>query len=146
MGRGSATLYHMAEVDTKGQATQTIEAVKLLADWAKWLITIETTAIAAVALVTTVRDPYTRGAVSVLASGAVFFFVLSIISATLLLRSLPGIMQTIEPSQSIWETEDSNAMISGFNTLALVRLESTFFGIGLLLIGALLIEKIMVWP
>ena len=136
----------MTEIDTKGRATQTIEAVKLLADWAKWLITIETTAIAAVALVSTVHDPYTRGVVSVLASGAVLCFVLSIISATLLLRSLPGIMQTIEPSQSIWETEDSNAMISGFDTLALAKLESTFFGTGLLLIGALLIAKIMVGP
>ena len=136
----------MAEIDNRGQATQTIEAVKLLADWAKWLITIETTAIAAVALVSTVHDPYTRGAVSVLACGAVVCFVVSIISATLLLRSLPGIMQTIEPSQSIWRTEDSNAMVSGFDTLALVRIESTFFGIGLLLIAVLLIEKIMVWP
>ena len=144
--RSGANLYDMTQTDTKTEATQAVEAVKLLADWAKWLVAIETTAIAVVAFVATMHDPYIRGMASVLASGAVFCFASSVIAATLLLRSLPGIMQTIKPGQNIWDTEDAAGLTLGCSTSALMKIESTFFGIGLLLVAAILILKIMVWP
>ena len=92
-------------MDQQQQAMQNIEAVKLLSDFAKWLVTIETTAIAAVGYVLTFHDPHWRLPTSLLACSAVISFAVSILFATLLLRSLPGVVQTIQPGQDIWATQ-----------------------------------------
>lgn len=89
-------LYHPETIE------QTIEAVKLLADWAKWLITIETTAVAAIAFSMSIRDAYSQGMARAIGAFAMVFFTISIIFATLLFRSLPGVMQAFGLGRIFW--------------------------------------------
>lgn len=60
-------------MDQQQQATQNIEAVKLLSDFAKWLVTIETTAIAAVGYVLTFHESHWRLPTSVLLAAGLAF-------------------------------------------------------------------------
>lgn len=125
------------------QESRAVESVKLLSDFAKWLVTIGTTAVAGLSYVLTVHDPFAHGFVRALACGAVVAFIASILSVTALLRTLPAIMQDLRPGQSIWKTQDKTMMGFSFSTSALASLGSTFFVIGVLLVGVTVIVKVM---
>ena len=123
--------------------SRAVEAVKLLSDYAKWLVTVETTAVAAVGYVLTITDPFTRGFTRILACAAVASFAISILFVTALLRTLPTVMQEIKPGQSIWKTHDKTGMGFSFDTPALATLGSIFFAGGVLLISVTIIEKLL---
>ncbi len=125
------------------ESGQAIEAVKLLGDWAKWLITIEIAAIASIGFGTTVKDAYTQGMIRAFAAAAVFFFTLSISAAALLLLTLPGIAQKIESDQNIWTTSDESGLSLGFSTRSLVTVESIFFALGIVCIALLVVLKVL---
>ena len=124
------------------ERAQTIEAVKLLGDCAKWLITIETAAIAVVAFILNANGPRVQILVSVWTIAIVICFAVSMAAAVLLLRALPGIMQQIEPGESIWTVRDKAGLTLGLTTKRLVLTESVSFVIALMLIVTSLAVKI----
>jgi hypothetical protein len=117
---------------------------KLVSDWAKWLITIETGAIAVVGgLIKLGQSPLTRTE-AVLATAAVVCFLLSIGSAALLPLSLPEIVQSFRPGMNIWLTRDSViGMVLRLGIQEFAILESLFFGLGMVLFSGLIIG--VVW-
>lgn len=123
--------------------TKTIEALKLINDWAKWLITIETGAIALIGSLFTsnkVRGLYLEKVFGML---AVSCFVVSIIAAALLLWTLPEIAQRLKPDENIWMTKDSIAkQLFRLNTQGFAILESLFFILGILSLAALILTVI----
>lgn len=123
--------------------TKTIEALKLINDWAKWLITIETGAIALIGSLFTsnkVRGLYLEKVFGML---AVSCFVVSIIAAALLLWTLPEIAQRLKPDENIWMTKDSIAkQLFRLNTQGFAILESLFFILGILFLAALIFTVI----
>ena len=125
------------------QESRAVEAVKLLSDYAKWLVTVGTTAVAAVSYVLTIGDPFAHGFSRILACGAVAAFAASILCVTALLRTLPTVMQEIKPGQSIWKTHDRSGMGFHFDTSALASLGSVFFVTGVLLISVTVILKLL---
>lgn len=124
------------------QENRAVEAVKLLSDYAKWLVTIETTAVAGLSYILAVNDPFAHGFIRGLACGAVVAFIMSILAVTALLRTLPTIMQDVKPGHSIWKTQDKSGMGFRFGTSTLAALGSTCFVIGVLLVGVTVIVKV----
>src|SRR5688572_29619869 len=108
-----------------------LEALRLVSDWAKWLITIETGAIATIGAIVKGNDAtlQQRG----FATAAVLCFVASICSAAVLLLSLPEVAQTLRPGINIWMTSDSvlNSTF-GLDTQTLATFESLFFAVGII--------------
>lgn len=73
-----------------------MEALKLLSDWSKWLVTIETGAVFAALLKFSETSPGLRGLASfVIAIGAILCFLFSIVSAGRLLYSIPGVVEAL---------------------------------------------------
>jgi hypothetical protein len=71
-------------------------------------------------------------------------FVISIAAAALLLLSLPEIAQTVRPDTNIWLTRDSIiGRVFRMDTQAFAVVESFFFGLGVVLFGALVI--VLAW-
>ena len=113
-----------------------MEVVRLISDWAKWLITIETTVIALIGSLSKslpnaktstgkyINIDYWR----LLATLTILFFLASIASAAFLLLSLPEIALRIQPGMNIWFSKDSAI---GISLQQLAILESMFFGVGL---------------
>ena len=125
--------------------SKNLEALKLISDWAKWLVTIETVAIAIIGSALLATD---RPAVPVLAevfgTVAIGSFLLSIVTAAALLLTLPEIAQNIRADQNIWLTEDSVAgRLFRMNTQAFALVESVFFGLGMILLVAMIV--VIVW-
>ena len=88
-------------------ASNTLDALRFISDWAKWLITIETGALAVIgAIVNGGRVAHVKSA-RLWATAAIINFVASIVSAAVLLISLPEIVQNIRPGINIWLTSDS---------------------------------------
>ena len=123
--------------------TNTLEATRLISDWGKWLVTIETTAIAIIgALFATDHSPVPELA-KVLATLAIGSFLVSIAGAATLLLTLPEIVQNLRPDQNIWLTRDSVAgRLLRMNTQGLALVESVFFGCGLVLVVAMVMVTI----
>ena len=126
-------------------ASNSLEALKLISDWGKWLVTIETAAIAIIGTALISKDrPEVPASAKVLATLAVSSFLISIAAAAMLLLTLPEIAQNVRADQNIWLTEDSVAgRILGMNTQAFALVESVFFGLGLSLLVAMIV--VMVW-
>ena len=127
------------------ETSSSLEAIKLISDWGKWLVTIETAAIAVIgsALLSSDRSAV-HSAAKVLGSLAISSFLISIVAAAALLLTLPEIAQYLKPNQNVWLTEDSVAgRLLGLNTQALALVESVFFGAGLILVVAMIV--VMVW-
>jgi hypothetical protein len=108
-----------------------LEGLKLISDWAKWLITIEAGAIAIIgAIVGTDKAPPPY-LVKVFVTGAIICFLISIVAAALLLLSLPEIAQNLQPRTNIWSTQDSMiGRVFRTNIQGFAILESLFFGLG----------------
>ena len=129
-------------MDENQRETRVVEAVKLLSDYAKWLVTVATTAAAAISYVLTVRDPFAHGFARGIAFGAVISFVVSILLATGLFRSLPSIMLTLKPGQSIWDAKDKSPLALGLSTSQLTSAGTVFFAVGIVLVGVTLLVKL----
>ena len=78
-----------------------LEALKLISDWAKWLITIETGAIAIIGAIVKTDTGAAPESVRVFATGAIVAFVASITAAAVLLLSLPEIAQNLQQGTNI---------------------------------------------
>lgn len=83
--------------------SRTIETAKLLMDWSKWLVTVQTAAITALGFLLKMSDPTKLPGASekipmLLALGAVLCFVVSILHATYLMLFLPAIVERIPES------------------------------------------------
>ena len=117
-----------------------LEGLKLINDWAKWLITIETGAIAIIGAMVRPEKGALSQPVKVLATGAIISYLISIAAAALLLLSLPEIAQKLSTETNIWMTRDSiigrvfRTDIQGFAVI-----ESFFFGLGIVLLSAMII-------
>ena len=84
-----------------------LDGLKLISDWAKWLITIEAGAIAIIGAVARTDKAPPPQLVKVFVTGAIICFLISIAAAALLLLSLPEIVQNLQPRTNIWLTQDS---------------------------------------
>ena len=115
-----------------------LEALKMVADWSKWLITIETGSIAVLGAWVT-KEPHSHeGPVRLLITVALGSFVISIAAAAFLLVSLPEIAQTLPAPTSIWLTRDSGiGQLVNLEQLGIA--ESFFFGLGVVCFAASII-------
>ena len=119
------------------------EAIKLVSDSAKWLVTIETAIITIIGAFFATDQPVQISA-KVVGTFAIGSFTVSIIAAAILLLTLPEIAQSLRSDQNIWLTRDSVAgRLLHLNTQAIALIESIFFGFGLLLIVAMIM--ITIW-
>jgi hypothetical protein len=124
--------------------SNTLEALRLISDWAKWLITIETGAIAIIGTMVKLDKGTVPDITRILATATTICFVISIAAAALLLLSLPEIAQTLRPDTNIWLTRDSIiGRVFRLNTQGFAVLESFFFGLGVVIFSALIVA--MMW-
>lgn len=121
--------------------SSSLEALRLISDWAKWLITIETGAIALIGATLKADGVARSQSARMLASAAIVCFVVSIVAAAVLLLSLPEIAQSIQPGTNIWLTSDSVlGRVFGLDTQTLATFESLFFGFGIVCFAALMLS------
>ncbi len=125
------------------ESTNSMDALKLVSDWSKWLVTIETFAIALLgSLFTTSKVELSKLAKS-LGTTSLVCFVISIVTAAMLLLTLPEIAQNLKSNVNIWMTQDSVAYeMFGFNTQSFAVIESLFFGIGIIMAAGVVISII----
>jgi len=118
--------------------SNSLEAIKLINDWGKWLVAIETAAITVIgALFTTDRSA--PGLAKVFGTLAIGSFLVSIAAAALLLLTLPEIAQNLRADRNIWLTRDSIVGdLLRLNTQGFALVESIFFGCGLILLVAMI--------
>jgi hypothetical protein len=123
---------------------QQMEAIKLLNDWSKWVITIETAAIAGIfAVLKELSSARGSGlwlqicavALNLLLLAAVAAFILSIYNAAQLLYSLPGITEQLPKStkESINEMKDD---YMGKDIFTYEKRQFIWFVTGLVLVAA----------
>ena len=125
-------------------ASNSLEATKLISDWGKWLVTIETAAIALIGAFFSGDVASIHELAKVFGTLAIGSFLVSIAAAAILLLTLPEIAQNLRADQNIWLTRDSVAgRLLRLNTQGLALIESVFFGIGLVLLGAMLL--VVIW-
>lgn len=123
--------------------SNSMEAIKLISDWGKWLVTIETAAIAIIGALFT-ADRSVSVLTKVFGTLAIGSFLLSIAAAAILLLTLPEIAQNLRANQNIWLTRDSVAgALLRMNTQGFALVESIFFGCGLTLLVSMIIA--MIW-
>jgi len=121
----------------------TLEALRMVSDWAKWLVTIETFAIAILGTLFTTDKVSVDKRARLFGSAAIVSFVASICFAAMLLLTLPEIAQTIRPGMNIWLAEDSVAGgLFGINTQGFALIESILFGFGILFSAATILTVI----
>jgi hypothetical protein len=91
---------------------QQTDAIKLIGDWCKWFVAVETFSIAAIGAAFKSDSGWTLTfPVAALCIITVVTFFLSIILAAMALSCLPEAVQDISPDQSVW---DRKANIFGF--------------------------------
>ena len=136
--RVAFVLYHLPMFDT----ANSMDALKLISDWAKWLIAVQTGAIGLIGGLFKPTAAFPKLG-KILVSSALGCFVISIAAAALLLLSLPEIAQTLDGRTNIWLTRDSIiGRVFGANTQAFAFAESLFFGLGVVLIAILIVAAI----
>lgn len=120
-----------------------LDALNLISDWAKWLVAIQTGAIALVGSLFTSDNSPVDLVSKAFGTSAIICFLVSIGAAAILLLSLPEIAQYLSPEQNIWNTRDSLIYRHlRLNTQSFALLESIFFGLGLSCTFAMLIAVI----
>lgn len=124
-------------------ASNAMEGLKLVSDWAKWLITVETAAIGIIGAYLKGNTAVLPRFVKLVSTVAIGSFVISIAAAALLLLSLPEIAQGLDGNVNIWLTSDSIiGRVFGANTQTFATIESFFFGLGVVLLAALIVSAI----
>jgi len=120
-----------------------IEALKMVSDWSKWLVSIETFAIAILGGLFTKDNILLNKKARLYGTCAVLCFATSICFAAMLLLTLPDIVQTLRTSSNIWFTKDSVVgSLIGLNTQDLAVIQSALFGIGVFFSAATIITII----
>jgi hypothetical protein len=123
--------------------SNSLEAIKLISDWAKWLITIETASSAIIGAYFAKGHAPKNYSTEMFATLAIGSFLVSIAAAAILLLTLPEITQDLQPNQNIWLTRDSVVgKVLHMNTQSLALIESYFFGIGLILATLMIMKTI----
>jgi hypothetical protein len=123
--------------------SNTLEALKLISDWAKWLITIQTAVIAVIGAGVSDKGAAMTRTAKILATGAVGCFVASVAVTAVLLLSLPEITQSLRADTNIWLTRDSViGRMFGMNTQGLATVESFFFGLGVVCFAGLILAAL----
>lgn len=118
------------------------EALRLVSDWAKWLVTIETAIITIIGAFFATDQPVPLPG-KLVGSLAIGSLTVSIIAAAMLLLTLPEIAQNLRPDRNIWLSRDSVAgRLLHMNTEAFALVESIFFGLGLILVVAMIMISI----
>ena len=113
------------------QSTNSLEAIKLISDWAKWIITIETASIAVIAALLSSGNRMSKP-VKIMGTLSVVSFLISIVATAMLLATLPEITQNLTDEQNIWTTRDSVAYdLFHLTTQGFAVFESVFFGVGI---------------
>jgi hypothetical protein len=132
------------EVAKMGSSSDSLEALKLISDWAKWLVTIETAAIAIIGTLFTSERIVVPYLAKLCGTVSIIFFLISIAGAAILLLTLPEIAQNYQSGTNIWLTQDSVAgRLMGMNTQSFALIESIFFGLGLITVVIMII--IVIW-
>jgi hypothetical protein len=123
--------------------SRNLEAIRLINDWGKWLVTIETASITIIGAFFT-TDRSAPGLAKMLGTLAIGSFLVSIAAAAILLLTLPEITQNLRTGQNIWLTRDSIAgQLLRTNTQGLALVESIFFGCGFILLTTMIV--VMIW-
>ena len=126
------------------ESANAMEALKLVSDWSKWLVTIETLAIALLGSLFTSSKIEIPKLAKKLGTAALVCFVISIVAAAMLLLTLPEIAQSLQSDVNIWMTKDSVAYsILRLNTQGFAVIESYFFGLGIVLASGVVVT--MIW-
>jgi hypothetical protein len=122
---------------------QQTAAISMIADWSKWIVAVETAAIAAIAafvkpLSIGARLNFARYAVA----AALVCFVISIILASIVLLSLPAAFQDIEATEKVW---DRVAAIGPFTPplIKVVGGQLILFGFGICAFGAAVVVSVI---
>ena len=124
-------------------SSNSLEATKLISDWGKWLVTIETAAIAIIGAFFADTHTPVPDVAKVLGTMAIGSFLISIAGAATLLLTLPEIAQNLRADRNVWLTRDSVAgNVLHANTQALALVESIFFGIGVVLFVGMIVAII----
>ena len=125
-------------------ADNSLEAIKLVSDWGKWLVTIETAAIAIIGAFFTAGPPSLPALAKVFGTLAISSFLVSIAAAAMMLLTLPEIAQNLRAYDNVWLTRDSVAgHLLRMNTQGFAVVESIFFGCGLILLVAMIV--VVIW-
>lgn len=126
------------------EMTNALEALHLISDWSKWLVTIETFAIALLGSLFTTNTIKIPQLAKVFGTISLVSFVVSIAAAAMLLLTLPEIAQNLKPNVNIWMTKDSIAYnILKLNTQSLAVIESFSFGLGIIFAAAVI--AVIIW-
>jgi hypothetical protein len=124
--------------------SNSLEAVRLISDWGKWLVTIEVAAVAVIGTLASRGDSAFPMLAKLLATLAVISYLVSIAAAAILLLTLPEIVQYLREDQDVWLTRDSVAgQLLGMDTQRLALVESVFFGLGLIVMVAMI--AVLLW-
>ena len=86
-----------------------LEGLRLANDWSKWLITIETGAIAIIGSAIRVENGVLPDLAKVFGTASIVSFLIWIAAAAVLLLTLPENAQMLQPDVNIWMTHDSIA-------------------------------------
>ena len=123
--------------------SNSLEAIKLISDWGKWLVTIETAAIAVIGAFFADNQTVVPELAKVLGTLAIGSFLISIAGAAILLLTLPEIAQNLRAGGNVWLTRDSVAgKVLRANTESLALIESIFFGVGVVLFVGMIVAVI----
>lgn len=111
----------------------TLEALKLVSDWAKWLVTIETGAIAILGTIVTSSKRPVPGLAKIFGTLAMVCMLTSIAAAAILLLTLPDIVEFLGAQTEVWSSKDTIVAkyLPMMNLQTFAILESGFFGLGL---------------
>lgn len=122
---------------------RSLEALKLVSDWAKWISTIETAVIAFIGSYFTSDKLEISGSQKLWGQLSVVCLIISIIAAAMLLWTLPEIAQNLNPNTNIWKTYDTGAKkLFRLNTEDFSVIVTLFFILGLICLTLLIFSVI----
>ena len=119
-----------------------LEALKMLQDWSKWLVTVDVAVIGVIGA-TTESDRWGEPVMAnILITAATISFALSVVAATWLLLALPGIAQRLPPQ----EGDDIFMMGTmagvGVRLVYLALAEHVAFLLGVLLLASTFVARL----
>jgi len=114
------------------------DGLKQIAEWSRWLVTVETAAIALIGIYYKIGTPINKTIFWVLTIAIVCLFV-SIISAALLIISIPAAFQDIRDDEKVLERQTTFPVFN-FPLYKLIIVQFLFFLFGVLCLCVGVIE------
>jgi hypothetical protein len=114
------------------------DGLKQIAEWSRWLVTVETGAIALIGIYYKIGTPIDK-TIFWLLSIAIFCLFISIISAALLIISIPAAFQDIKQFEKVLERQTTFPFFN-FQLYKLVLVQFVFFVFGVLCLCIAVIE------